>query len=193
MDISTVVSTCACCGRSGLHKSTCRMHNEKCGICGNVGHQRKECRQREKSDGKGKTQKCSGKGKDWSVVTCYCCGEAWSLEALLPTSQRQLQNPCVKKMDTTCQVCRSCQGWRASARILDSEDKEEEHILEVRDVWALAKCTSTEPMLHDIGDDDLHMIMDSVPPQHVINPCGLATIGRARAATSSGALAQRCW
>ena len=96
-------------------------------------------------------------------------------------------------MDTTCQVCRSCQGWRASARILDSEDKEEEHILEVRDVWALAKCTSTEPMLHDIGDDDVHMIMDSVPPQHVINPCGLATIGRARAATSSGALAQRCW
>ena len=29
-----VVSTCACCGRSGHEKPTCQMRNEKLGVCG---------------------------------------------------------------------------------------------------------------------------------------------------------------
>ena len=32
MDINVVVSTCACCGRSGHEKSTCQMRNEKCSV-----------------------------------------------------------------------------------------------------------------------------------------------------------------
>ena len=74
MDINAVVSTCACCGGSGHEKSTCQMRIEECGVCGKVGHLMKVCRQREKGDGKGKSQKGNGKGKNQNTDTCYCCG-----------------------------------------------------------------------------------------------------------------------
>ena len=38
---------------------------------------------------------------------------------------------------------------------LESEDTAEHHIQEVHDVWALAVCTSTALMVHEIGDDSL--------------------------------------
>ena len=49
MEVDAVVSTCACCGRSGHEKAQCRFRNSKCNNCGRIGHHKKMCRHREKS------------------------------------------------------------------------------------------------------------------------------------------------
>ena len=72
MKIGAVVSTCACCGKSGQDKSKFLMYCAKCSNCGQTGHLKKMCRQREKADGKatssGNNGKSSGKGaKNGSV------------------------------------------------------------------------------------------------------------------------------
>ena len=80
-EIDAVVSTCACCGRSGHEKAPCRLRNSKCNYCGKTGHLKKMCRQREKSASKSSSSnssnKSSGKGSAnrGSTVKCYCCGQ----------------------------------------------------------------------------------------------------------------------
>ena len=51
MDSSAVVSTCACCDKTGHDKSKCRFRNAKGSRCGKTGHLMKVCRQRVKDDG----------------------------------------------------------------------------------------------------------------------------------------------
>ena len=81
VDIGAVVSTCACCGRSGHEKVQCRFRNAKCINCGKTGHLKKMCRQREKSAGKSSPSNSSGKSSGngsasrGSTVKCYCCGQ----------------------------------------------------------------------------------------------------------------------
>ena len=42
-----------------------------------------------------------------------------------------------------------------------ADNTEEDPIKEIHDVWALSVCISTEQMVHEIGKDNLSMIMDS--------------------------------
>ena len=81
LEIGAVVSTRACCGKSGHEKSKCRLRNAKCSNYGKTGHLKKMCRQREKSEVKSSPSsssgKCSGKGgtRRSSTDKCYCCGQ----------------------------------------------------------------------------------------------------------------------
>ena len=81
MEISAVMSTCACCSKAGHEKASCRFRNAMCSNCGKTGNLRAMCRQREKSAGKSSPSsssgKSSGKGSASSGSTnkCYCCGQ----------------------------------------------------------------------------------------------------------------------
>ena len=61
MEIGSVVSTCACCGKRGHEKSKCRLRNAKCSKCGKTEHLKKMCRQQVKSVGKSSLSSSSGR------------------------------------------------------------------------------------------------------------------------------------
>ena len=65
------------------------------------------------------------------------------------------------QFSTPAPQCLLCAG-------VDPEDTEKDPIKEAHDVWTMAVCTSTEHMVHDIGEDNLSMIMDSGAEEHVI-------------------------
>ena len=82
LEIGTVMSTCACCGKAGHEKARCRFRNLKCSNnCGKTGHLRAMCRQREKSAGKSSSSNSSGKSsgeggtsRENADKNC-CCGQ----------------------------------------------------------------------------------------------------------------------
>ena len=78
MEIGAVMSTCACCGRTGHEKTRCRFRNARCSNCGKL---KAMCRQREKSAGKSSPSSSSGKRSGKGATSrgntdkCNCCGQ----------------------------------------------------------------------------------------------------------------------
>ena len=79
----------------------------------------------------------------------------------------------------TSQVCSSGQSTSANARALevDSQDTEEDPIVEIHDVWAITVCTTTEHTLHESSEDNLSMIMDSGAEEHVVTRADCQRLG----------------
>ena len=70
-----------------------------------------------------------------------------------------------------------CKSVHARAVEVDSEDTEEDPIKEIHDARALASCTSTEHVVHQIGEDNSSMIMDSGAEEHVITRADWQRLG----------------
>ena len=147
MEVDAVVSTCACCGRSGHEKAKCRMRNSKCNNCGKTGHLKKMCRQREKSVNKSSTSNSCNKssGSDSanreSTVNCYCCGQVGHRR---PDCPRQNES-CILcgKRGHLSHVCRSS-GGSAYSRAVEAEHAELEGEREIQYLWALSVCVQSD-------------------------------------------------
>ena len=117
--MGAVVSTCACCGKTGHDKSKCRLRIAKCSNCGKTGHIKTVCRQRETSSGKESSASSSseGSGKGGknhnNSGTCYCCGHLGHRRPDCPHRNEKCSR-CGKR-GRLSQFCQSGQNGNARA------------------------------------------------------------------------------
>ena len=123
VEIGAVVSTCACCGKTGHDKSQCCLHNAKCSNWGRTGYLKKVCREREKSSGKEGSASSSSKGsgksgkKHNNNETCYCCGHPGHRRPDCPHRNERCGR-CGKR-GHLIKICQS--GQNANARAVELE------------------------------------------------------------------------
>ena len=118
----------------------------------------------------------------------YCCGRTSHWEPVC-CHRNENCSTCSEKRHTS-KVCQPGQSPSASASAVESDDMEEDQIKEVHDVCALVTCTSTEPMVHDIGDDNLIMILIHVQ-RNTCSPKRSGNVSENSAATRISPPAQR--
>ena len=191
-EIGAVMSTCACCGKAGYEKASCRFHNSKCCNCGKIGHLRAMCRHREKSAGKSSPSsnsgKSSGKGgtSRGSTDKCYCCGQVGHRRPDCP--RRNESCSFCGKRGHLSHVCRSS-GGNANAQAVEVEPAELEEEREIQHVWALSVCDISGIPLDslsvcdnsDLPSDEsgnlLNVIMDSGAEEHVVSLVDWKSVG----------------
>ena len=171
MEVDAVMSTCACCGRSGHEKAQCRFRNSKCNKCGKTGHLKKICTQREKSVSKSSSSnsynKSSGKNSTncGNTVKCYCCGQVGHRRPDCPHKNESCSR-CGKRGHLS-QACRSDSVGYSSARVVEvSDEPGDEECKEIQHAWTLSVCKADDVIN---SGNVLNMIMDSGAEEHVVS------------------------
>ena len=171
MEVDAVVSTCACCGRSGHEKPQCRFRNSKCNNCGKTGHLKKMCKQREKfvnkSSPSNSCNKSSGKNSAncGNTVKCNCCGQVCHRRLDCPHKYETCSR-CGKRGHLS-QACRSHSGGNSNARAVEvSDEPEDEECKEIQHVWTLSVCKA-DGVIN--SGNVLNMIVDSGAEEHVVS------------------------
>ena len=159
-EVGAVVSTCACFGKAGHEKASCRFRNAKCSHSGKTGHLRTMCRKREKSAGKSspscRSGKSSGKGSTsrGSTDKCYCCGQVGH------------RRPDCSRRNESCSLC----GKRGHlSQVCRSSHK-------IQHVRALSVCDNSDIPFDDSGNL-LNMIVDPGAEEHVVSLADWRSLG----------------